>query len=402
MPHHHALWLLIAIVVGVLAGGATGWYFGDQMLAVAWMGELFLRALKMLILPLIVAAVISGVAALGDVRKLGRVGWMTLAYYLVTTATAVSIGLVVVNILQPGAGLTPPGLVTPEHVAAKADTGLVDILLSLVDANLVDAAANTRLLPVILFSILFAAALTTVGQRGSEVIRFFEGVNEAMMRLVIWLMYLAPLGIFSLVAARLGQAGGGEAFFQELAAVGKYVLAVLTGLALHAALLFAVLLLLARRGVAYLVSVLRALMTAFGTASSSATLPLTMECAREQGVDDRAVRFVLPLGSTVNMNGTALYEAVAALFIAQAYGLDLSLGQQGIVLVTASLAAIGAAGIPEAGLVTLVIVLQAVGLPLEGVALLLAVDWFLDRFRTAVNVWGDAVGAAFVERHLPP
>lgn len=402
MPHHHALWLLIAIVVGVLAGGATGWYFGDQMLAVAWMGELFLRALKMLILPLIVAAVISGVAALGDVRKLGRVGWMTLAYYLVTTATAVSIGLVVVNILQPGAGLTPPGLVTPEHVAAKADTGLVDILLSLVDANLVDAAANTRLLPVILFSILFAAALTTVGQRGSEVIRFFEGVNEAMMRLVIWLMYLAPLGIFSLVAARLGQAGGGEAFFQELAAVGKYVLAVLTGLALHAALLFAVLLLLARRGVAYLVGVLRALMTAFGTASSSATLPLTMECAREQGVDDRAVRFVLPLGSTVNMNGTALYEAVAALFIAQAYGLDLSLGQQGIVLVTASLAAIGAAGIPEAGLVTLVIVLQAVGLPLEGVALLLAVDWFLDRFRTAVNVWGDAVGAAFVERHLPP
>ncbi|MEC9340607.1 MAG: cation:dicarboxylase symporter family transporter, partial [Pseudomonadota bacterium] len=147
--------------------------------------------------------------------------------------------------------------------------------------------------------------------------------------------------------------------------------------------------------------VLRALMTAFGTASSSATLPLTMECAREQGVDDRSVRFVLPLGSTVNMNGTALYEAVAALFIAQAYGLELSMAQQSVVLITASLAAIGAAGIPEAGLVTLVIVLQAVGLPLEGVALLLAVDWFLDRFRTAVNVWGDAVGAAFIERHLP-
>lgn len=401
MPHRHAVWLLAAIVLGVVAGGVSGWYFGEAMVAVGWLGELFLRTLKMLILPLIIAAVISGVAALGDVRKLGRVGWLTLTYYLVTTATAVFIGLVVVNLIEPGVGLTPPSDHAPDRIAAKADTGVVDILLSLVDANLVDAAANTRLLPIILFSILLAAALTTVGQRGVEVIRFFEGVNEAMMRLVIWLMYLAPVGIFALVAARLGQAGGGDAFFQELSAVGRYVVTVLTGLALHAAVLMLFLRLFAKRGGAYLTGVLRALMTAFGTASSSATLPLTMECAREQGVDDRSVRFVLPLGSTVNMNGTALYEAVAALFIAQAYGLELSMAQQSVVLITASLAAIGAAGIPEAGLVTLVIVLQAVGLPLEGVALLLAVDWFLDRFRTAVNVWGDAVGAAFIERHLP-
>lgn len=401
MPHRHAVWLLAAIVLGVVAGGVSGWYFGEAMVAVGWLGELFLRTLKMLILPLIIAAVISGVAALGDVRKLGRVGWLTLTYYLVTTATAVFIGLVVVNLIEPGVGLTPPSDHAPDRIAAKADTGVVDILLSLVDANLVDAAANTRLLPIILFSILLAAALTTVGQRGVEVIRFFEGVNEAMMRLVIWLMYLAPVGIFALVAARLGQAGGGDAFFQELSAVGRYVVTVLVGLALHAAVLMLFLWLFAKRGGAYLTGVLRALMTAFGTASSSATLPLTMECAREQGVDDRSVRFVLPLGSTVNMNGTALYEAVAALFIAQAYGLELSAAQQSVVLITASLAAIGAAGIPEAGLVTLVIVLQAVGLPLEGVALLLAVDWFLDRFRTAVNVWGDAVGAAFIERHLP-
>ncbi|MEC9341993.1 MAG: cation:dicarboxylase symporter family transporter, partial [Pseudomonadota bacterium] len=216
MPHRHAVWLLAAIVLGVVAGGVSGWYFGEAMVAVGWLGELFLRTLKMLILPLIIAAVISGVAALGDVRKLGRVGWLTLTYYLVTTATAVFIGLVVVNLIEPGVGLTPPSDHAPDRIAAKADTGVVDILLSLVDANLVDAAANTRLLPIILFSILLAAALTTVGQRGVEVIRFFEGVNEAMMRLVIWLMYLAPVGIFALVAARLGQAGGGDAFFQEL------------------------------------------------------------------------------------------------------------------------------------------------------------------------------------------
>ena len=157
---------------------------------------------------------------------------------------------------------------------------------------------------------------------------------------------------------------------------------------------------LARRGVGYLLSMMRALLTAFGTASSSATLPLTMECAREAGVSDRSVRFVLPLGSTVNMDGTALYEAVAAMFIAQAYGIDLSMGQQAVIFVTATLAAVGAAGIPEAGLITMVIVLRSVGLPMEGIGLLLAVDWFLDRFRTTINVWGDSVGAAVMHRYI--
>jgi len=181
-------------------------------------------------------------------------------------------------------------------------------------------------------------------------------------------------------------------------AVGLHVVTVLSGLALHFLVLCLILFFLGGRGLDYLVGMLRALFTAFGTASSSATLPLTMECARENRVDDRAVRFVLPLGSTVNMDGTALYEAAAVMFIAQAYGIELSVGQQAIVFVTATLAAIGAAGIPEAGLVTMIIVLNAVGLPLEGIGLLLAVDWFLDRFRTSVNVWGDAVGAAVIGR----
>jgi Na+/H+-dicarboxylate symporter len=401
MPHRHAVILLSLIIAGVIGGAFCGWYFGAAMVSVAWLGTLFLNALKMLILPLIIAAVVSGVASLGDIRKLGRLGGITVLYFFLTTGIAVIIGLVMVNVIQPGVGLAQQGGVIPEQVRAKADTGIGDILLSMVSPNLVTSAADMQLLPLILFAILLSAALTTVGGKGEHVIAFFDGLNEALMKVVIWVMYLAPIGIFGLVAARLGKAGGGDAFFAQLAAVGWHVTTVLTSLALHFVVLTVILMLVARRGLAFLTTLLRALLTAFGTASSSATLPLTMECLRENKVDERAIRFVVPLGATVNMNGTALYEAEAALFIAQAYGIHLGFGQQVIVFVTATLAAIGAAGIPEAGLVTLVIVLSAVGLPLEGVSLLLAVDWFLDRFRTTLNVFGDAVGAAVVHRFLP-
>ncbi|MEC9313513.1 MAG: dicarboxylate/amino acid:cation symporter, partial [Pseudomonadota bacterium] len=248
------------------------------------------------------------------------------------------------------------------------------------------------------FAIIFAMALTTVGDKSKPVFAVFDGINEAMMKLVIWIMHFAPIGIFALIAARLGSTGGGEQFMAEIKAVGMHVVTVLTGLLVHAVVLVLILLFIARRGMDYLLGMARALVTAFGTASSSATLPLTMECARESQVKPKAVKFVLPLGATINMDGTALYEAAAVMFIAQAYGIELSLMQQGIVFITATLAAIGAAGIPEAGLVTMVIVLTAVGLPLEGIALLLAVDWFLDRFRTTVNVWGDSVGAAVIDR----
>lgn len=400
MPHKHAIGLLAAIVIAVIAGGLMGWVYGPAMVAVEWLGKLFLNGLKMLILPLIVAAVVSGVASLGDIRKLGRIGAITVGYFLATTGLAVMIGLIVVNLIKPGVGVVL-GAAAADTFAAKGEVGVSDILLSLVSPNLVDSAARTDLLPLILFSILLSAALTTIGKVGEPVIAFFNGLNEAMMKLVTWFMYFAPMGIFALIASRLGRAGGGDAFFAELQAVGLHVVTVLTGLGIHTALLIVILMVVARRGFGFIREMLRALLTAFGTASSSATLPLTMECATEAGLDQRAVRFVIPLGSTVNMNGTALYEACAALFIAQAYGIDLSLGAQVIIFLTATLAAIGAAGIPEAGLVTMVIVLKAVGLPLEGIGLLLAVDWFLDRFRTTVNVWGDAVGAAVLHRFLP-
>jgi Na+/H+-dicarboxylate symporter len=398
MSHTHAMALLAFIILGAIGGVLFGWYAGDSATHISWLGTLFLNALKMTIIPLVIASIISGIGTLGDIRQLGRLGGYTVLYYTLTTAVAVFIGLVVVNWIQPGAGIAVAQNAVPEHILSKQDTGISDIVLSLVSPNLISAASQTKLLPLIVFSILFAMALTTLGDKSKPVFALFDGINEAMMKLVIWVMHLAPIGIFALIAARLGNAGGGEQFLAEIKAVGLHVVTVITGLLIHGLFLVLIMLFVARRGFDYLLGMARALVTAFGTASSSATLPLTMECAKENKVDPKAVKFVLPLGATINMDGTALYEAAAVLFIAQAYGIDLSMTQQAIVFITATLAAIGAAGIPEAGLVTMVIVLTAVGLPLDGIALLLAVDWFLDRFRTTINVWGDSVGAAVISR----
>lgn len=392
--------LLIAILVGAVAGILCGWYIGEAMQAVDWIGVLFLNALKMTIIPLIVAAVISGVCSLGDVRKLGKVGGLTILFYAATTGIAVLSGLILVNLVQPGVGVEELSDKIPDDVLGQESAGFVSIIRELVNPNLVAAAAETRLLPIIFFCLLFAAALTTVGEPGKPVMRFFDGVNEVMMKVVIWIMYFAPIGVFALIASDLG-AVGGSAFMEKISAVGMYVLTVCLGLAVHFFILLGILYLFSRRSWGYLREMSRALVTAFGTASSSATLPLTMECAIEAGVDKRAVRFVLPLGATVNMDGTALYEAVAVMFIAQAYGISMGITEQTIIFITATLAAIGAAGIPQAGLITMVIVLTAVNLPLEGIGMLLAVDWFLDRLRTAVNVWGDSTGAAVIEKVLP-
>jgi len=387
-----------AMGLAIIAGGVSGYWWGDAMQSVAWLGQLFLTALKMLIVPLVAASIISGVAGLGDVRSLGRMGGLSIAYYTVTTFTAVTIGLVMANLWQPGVGVAL-GADLHAPIPEVGDIGVTDLILSLVHPNIIAAAADMKLLPIIVFCIVFAAALSTLGERGRPVVAFFEGLNEAMMTMVHWIMVFAPVGVFALIASRLGATGGGEAFMAQIGGLAKYALAVISGLLVHAMVLCALLAVLARRVVTeYLGHVGTALMTAFSTASSSATLPVTMDGVKAAGVDEKARRFVLPLGATINMDGTALYEAVAALFIAQAYGMDLSIGQQTLVLVTAAMAAIGAAGIPEAGLVTMVIVLEAVGLPLEGIGLLLAIDWFLDRCRTTVNVFGDTVGAAVIGR----
>lgn len=392
--------LLYMMLAAIAAGIFCGWVFGREMEAVDWIGEIFLSLLKMLVIPLIVSSMIVGVSGLGDVRKVGKTGAVTLAYFTATTAISVSIGLIMVNLLKPGAGVEMVSDGIPAKVSEKAAMGITDVLQSFVSDNLVRSMAQLDILPIIVFSLVFGGVLTTLGDKGKPVIAFFDGVNEAIMKVVHLVMVFAPLGVFALIASKLGAAGGGDLFLAELMKLGKYTLTVALGLLTHAVVVLPlILVLVARRNpLIYLKNASEAVTTAFSTASSSATLPVTIECAEERNhISRKSALFVLPLGATVNMDGTALYESVAALFIAQMVGIDLGFGEQMIVFLTATLAAVGAAGIPEAGLVTMVIVLQAVGLPLEGIGMLLSIDWFLDRLRTATNVWGDSVGAAVVD-----
>jgi Na+/H+-dicarboxylate symporter len=391
---------LVLIMVGMLAGGACGWAFGEKMLAVKFLGDIFLNALKMMIVPLVVASMITGVAALGDVRRLGRTGLVTLAYYALTTGIAVALGIFLANAIRPGEGATPIVHELPEMVERGSYT-VVDVIVNMVPSNVFRAAAETNVLPLIVVSLIFGGILTTLGEKGKPVIKFFAGVNEAVLKLVHLVMLFAPVGVFALVATKLGAAGGGAAFWAELYKLGKYSATVLSGLAIHGLVILPVLLfLLARRNpFRYAFNLLTAFATAFSTGSSAATLPVTMRAVEKRNdVSNEASSFVLPLGATINMDGTALYEAVAALFIAQVYGIHLEPAQQVVIFFTATLAAVGAAAIPEAGLVTMAMVLTSVGLPVEGIGTILAVDWFLDRCRTTVNVWGDTVGAATVDR----
>ncbi len=400
--------LLIAIVIAIIAAFASVFAFEGVMASVYWVGEFFLKTLKMVIVPLVMFAMIAGIAGLGDVRKLGLIGGITVAYYTVTTTIAVVLGSLLVNAMQPGVGMTTTGLEVPAKVAAKEDMGLSDIILGFVSDNIIGSMADMQMLPLIVFSLVLGGVLSTMGAKGRPMLDFCESGNEAMMRTVHLIMWLAPVGIFGLVAGRFGKAvaeAGMDGFYEQLSAVGMYMATVLIGLATHAVIVLPVMLFVfaKRNPLRYARGMGGALLTAFSTSSSAATLPLTLESVEQNNnVDSRAAQFVVPMGATINMDGTALYEAVAVIFIAQALGIELSFGQQILIVITATLAAIGAAGIPEAGLVTMVMVLRAVDLPLEGVGLILAVDWLLDRFRTMVNVWGDAVGAAIVERHGLP
>ncbi len=391
--------LLYWILGGIVAGGICGWVFGPAMQSVDWIGEIFLNALKMLVIPLIFSSLIVGIAGLGDITKVGKTGLITLVYFMSTTAFSVFIGLIVVNVINPGRSVEMVSEV-PDHVVGAEETGITDILLSFVSPNLVQSMANMDILPLIIFSLVFGGVLTTMGEGGRKVIDFFDVVNQAIMKMVHLVLYLAPLGIFALIGSKLGAAGGGDAFLAELSKIGKFAGTVILGLLLHAVVVLpAILYWITRKNPwTYFKNASEALTTAFSTASSSATLPVTIECAEENNqISRRASLFVLPIGATINMDGTALYESVAAIFIAQMVGIELGFSQQMLIFITATLAAIGAAGIPEAGLVTMVMVLQSVGLPLEGIGMLLSIDWFLDRCRTTVNVWGDSIGSAVVD-----
>ena len=397
MKHNKLLYLMVA---GIVLGIFSGWMYGSSMLAVEWIGEMFLDALKMLVVPLIISSMIVGIAGLGDVRKVGKTGLIALIYFMLTTCIAVGVGLVMVNIIEPGVAVEMTVEQVPDRVAGKEAVSITDILKTFVSPNLVQSMAKMEILPLIMFSLVFGGVLTTLGEPGKRAIDFFDTVNTAVMKIVHLLMYFAPIGVFALIASKLGAAGGGDLFLAELAKIGKYVGTVLSALLVHGFVVLPMILYITtrRNPVTYFKNVVAALTTAFSTASSSATLPVTIECAEENNrISRKSSLFVLPLAATVNMNGTALYESVAAMFIAQMMGIQLGFGEQMIIFVTATLAGIGAAGIPEAGLVTMVMVLQSVGLPLEGIGMLLSIDWFLDRCRTTINVWGDSIGAAVVD-----
>ncbi len=411
MTRRHSNIILVGIIAAVVLGLVLARVVGEPMAEFEVLGTFFLTSLKMIVVPLVLVSVIVGISALGDVRKLGRIGTRTIAYYAATTALSVFIGMALVLVIAPGEGVSkvedqPDAEKIKERTALKKfeekqEGGWQAIVLSFVSNNIFEALANMKMLPIIVFALFFGGVLTTVGEQGLPVIAFCRGLNAVIMKLVELIMWMAPLGIFGLVTSKFAKSG--DALSGEMERIGWYMLTVLLGLAIHAfAVLPAFCSLLARRNpVRFFKAMFPALLTAWSTASSSATLPLTVECARDRAqVSPKSAGFVLPLGATINMDGTALYEGVAVIFIAQVYGFHLGVGALLIIFITATLASIGAAGIPEAGLFTMVIVLTAVGLPLEGIGLLLVVDWFLDRFRTAVNVWGDSVGAAYIHHHV--
>lgn len=397
-PNPHATTLfIIAIALGMILGALLGGFAQREFAVVTLVGDLFLSALKMMIIPLIVSSIINGVTSLGDLRKLGKLGALTAGYYLATTIVAVGIGIAVVNLIQPGQGVE----IETHFSREVANYSFLDVVRAMIPANLFAAMANGDILPLIFFSLFFGIVLSTVGEKGAPLKHAIDGIFVVSMKMVNYIVLTAPIGVFALVASKVGAAGGFEAFAKELAAIGYYVLTVILGLSIHAVFALGLSAWITRKEnpLSIAKKLAEPLILAFSTASSSATLPVTMNAVHQKlNVDKRVCSFVLPLGATVNMDGTALYEAVAAVFVAQCYGIDLNFTSQLLIVLTATLAAIGAAGIPQAGLVTLVMVLQTAGLPVEGIGMILAIDWFLDRCRTTVNVWGDSVGTLIIER----
>lgn len=374
------------------------------------LGTLFIRLITMIVIPLVIASLLVGTASLGDMKKLGRLGGKTLGYYLCTTVLAVTMGLLVSNVIEPGARIDPGTRdrlsaqlqedAAGRLAAAESAPPLRDVLVNIVPRNPVQAAAEFDLLPLIVFTVIFGAAVSLLsGDRKRAVVTFFEGVNEASAKVIGWVMKLAPYAVFVLLGAVTARFG-----LDLLRSLLVYTATVVLGLALHALGTLALLVRFFARlnPVAFYRHIAPAPLVAFSTSSSNATLPVTMQTAAERlGISREVNSFVLPLGATINMDGTALYQAVAVMFIAQIYGIPMDLGKQLTIVLTATLASIGAAGVPSAGLITLIVVLNSVGLGAQvqaGIALILGVDRILDMLRTAVNVTGDLSCAAFVAR----
>lgn len=403
------------IAIAIVLAGIAGWAAGPDgaLFGMRWaslfdfLGTLFLNALKMIVLPLIAASIIASIAGMG--QGLGRLGARTLGFYLLSSTIAVLVGLVWVNLVAPGlSGGAPVGEAlalhvktsgVAQHLQATGSLGeLADIFKRMIPENVLGAASdNGRILAVIFFSVLFGYALSRLQGKAIDTVRqFWEGVYQVMIKITDWIMRLAPIGVFGLVAGVVAQTG-----FEAVRPLAVFAVTVLAGLLTHLLVVLPLLALLVgrvRRPYRLFRPMAPALLTAFSTASSSATLPFTLESVEKAGVSRRTASFVLPLGATINMDGTALYECVAVIFLAQAYGVHLGFATQLLIVVTAVVTSIGVAGIPAASLVAIVVIMHVVGLPAEAVAVLFVFDRILDMSRTAVNVYGDATCALVVAR----
>ena len=409
----------------IIIGMTLGVIFGLLAITIGWdqftsdwikpFGTIFINLLKLIAVPLVFASLIKGVASLSDISKLSRIGSKTIALYLTSTVIAVTIGLLIVNTIQPGKYFSEEKRIEfKEKFASKTeakmeaaaqvkDQGPLQFMVDIVPQNFLNAATdNSNMLQVIFFAILFGMAMIMLPDEKTVYVKgFFDGVNDVILKIVDMIMSMAPFGVFALLASLMVDFSDGDVrnVIELFSALGLYSLAVILGLLTMIFVVYPIILRLFTKMnyFDFFKGIMPAQMLAFSTSSSAATLPVTMErCEDHLGVSEEISSFVLPLGATINMDGTSLYQAVAAVFIAQAFGIDLDLTQQLTIVLTATLASIGAAAVPGAGLVMLVIVLGAVGMDPEGVALIFAVDRILDMLRTVVNVTGDATVATVI------
>lgn len=386
--------ILLSIVLGVISGIC----FPQETLSLNWIGQLFINLLKLIVLPLICCALISAITTLGNVKRLSSIGLYTLIYVLLSVSIAVIIGLLLLNLFKPGIGVTPSLILANATPLDLKPVAFTSYLLTLFPPNIVAAAAKYEIMPIVFFSIVFAIACISSGKTAQPVILFFIGLRDVLIKMIVWLMYLTPLGLFSLLGTAVAEASLQHLLLQSLRGMLIFIAIFLCGLFLQILWQIILLSLLTRKNPKqFLSNASNALLTAFATSSSMATLPVTLMVAKEQNVSDEVAKFVLPLATTINLAGTAMYEAVSALFFCQILGFDLSLPAQIGVFLTAILAGMGATGIPEGGLITMVMVLKNVSVPTSAIGLLLPFDRILDRFRTMTNVLGDLVCANVVD-----
>jgi len=369
-------------------------------------GTIFIRLLMFVAIPLVLSSLLVGAASLGDIRKVGRIGGKTLLFYLVTIVSAITMGLVMVNAIQPGTRLSADAreklMVNYQHniadkIQQETSVDLIDMFIRIVPTNPIEALARADMLAIIFFALMVGVSLTLVPQnKSAPVIAFFDGLSDTMIRMVEMILVIAPYGVFALISAVVGEFG-----FDILQTLGWYVITLLIAYALHQFITLGILVrtLGGMNPATFFRGIKEVMLIAFSSSSSAATLPVNMEaCQKNLGVPKQITSFVLPLGATVNMDGTSMYQAVATVFIAQVYGIDLHLGAQLTIILTAVLASIGTAPVPGVGIVMLIIVLRSVHVPEEGIALILGVDRFLDMCRTVLNVSGDAVVAVIMAK----